>query len=251
MKVNDTSDIQKLIKSHVGLEEKQVEDVFEQTYRRYKPPRVKDTRWYRYPNLCSEDSFGNVWNYNEVGYRSDSFEGDKDGFLFLGCSMTEGYGLEEYETWPWIVGKHFDTSVWNVAHSGEGDDVCLIYALKWIPELKPKVVCMLIPPVGRFKFFDQPNKMKTEYYSYRWKEAKKLPDYEFLFTDKYQYMSTLKNVLSISHLCNDFNIPFICESWRLAKDKFPNDKADDGAHMGVEWQQSLAEQFIDDIEKCI
>ena len=77
---------------------------------------------------------------------------------------------------------------------------------------------MLIPPVGRFKFFDQPNKMKTEYYSYRWKEAKKLPDYEFLFT---------------------------------AKDKFPNDKADDGTHMGVEWQQSLAEQFIDDIEKCI
>ncbi len=245
-------EIKKLIKNHVKINKEDIKDIFSQSNWNYKAPKVKQLDWGRHPNVVGEDTWGNKFNYNEVGYRSDSFRGDKDGFLFLGCSLTEGYALEEYETWPWIVGKHFGVSVWNVAHSGEGDDVCLINAIKWIPELKPKVVCMLIPPVGRFKFFDQPRTMRVEYYSYRLKEAKKQPEYEFLFNDKHQYMATLKNVLSISCICKEFDIPFICESWKVADDKFPNPrKADDGTHKGVEWQQSLAEQFIDEIKKCI
>ena len=244
-------EIKKLIKNHVKISKDEVKEIFFQSNWNYKAPKVRKLTWGRHPDVSENDHWGNVFNYNELGYRSDSFKSEKDGFLFLGCSMTEGHGLEEYETWPWIVGKHFDVSVWNVAHSGEGDDVCLINALKWIPELKPKVVCMLIPPVGRFKFFDQPKKMRLEFYSYRLKEAKKFPKYEFLFNDKHQYMATLKNVLSISHICKDYDIPFVCESSRVARDEFPNDYADDGTHMGVKWQQALSKQFIDEIEKCI
>jgi len=245
-------EIKELIKNHVKISKDEIKEIFFQSNWNYKAPKVKRLTWGRHPNAFEEDCWGNKFNYNELGYRSDSFKGDNDGFLFLGCSMTEGHALEEYETWPWIVGKHFDVSVWNVAHSGEGDDVCLINAIKWIPELKPKVVCMLIPPVGRFKFFDQPNKMRVEFYSYRQKEAKRLSKFDFLFNNKHQYMATLKNVLSISHICKDYDIPFICESWKVAAEKFPNPrKADDGHHKGVEWQQSLAEQFIDEIGKCI
>ena len=159
--------IKELIRNHVQITKSEVEDIFLQSYSNYKAPKVRKLDWGRHPDVSEVDTWGNKFNYNELGYRSDSFKGDKDGFLFLGCSMTEGHALEEHETWPWIVGKHFDVSVWNVAHSGEGDDVCLINALKWIPKLKPKVVCMLIPPVGRFKFFDQPKEMGLEFYSYK------------------------------------------------------------------------------------
>ena len=56
------------------------------------------------------EGFDLTYNVNEDGFRSDSFEGE-NGIVFLGCSLTYGYGLEEWEVWPWIVGKHFQSKV--------------------------------------------------------------------------------------------------------------------------------------------
>jgi len=241
--------IKELIKNHVEISEDELDDIFFQSNWNYKASNTNKL-WKNSP-ITLNDDWDNKLNYNELGYRSDSFDVDKDGFLFLGCSMTEGYALEEYETWPWIVGEYFDVSVWNVAHSGEGDDVCLINAIKWIPELKPKVVCMLIPPSGRFKFFDMEAYGK-EFQSYELKKKLKGDLNRLIYNNKHYYMSTLKNVLSISSICKEYNIPFVCESWKVASIKFPNPSmADDGEHMGVEWQKSLSTHFIKEIDKCI
>ena len=56
---------------------------------------------------------------------------------------------------PFIYeGNYFNLKVWNLGRGGEGDDLCFMNAKRWIPKLKPKVVCMLMPPPGRFQFFD-------------------------------------------------------------------------------------------------
>ena len=151
-------------------------------------------------------------NKNEYGYRSDSFDGG-DGFIFLGCSFTYGDGLEEYETWPWMVGKYFDVKVWNLAVNGEGDDICFLLAHKWIPKLKPKVVCMLIPPPGRYYFFDDGPSSSMELYNNT--HGHSLPDKPtspWLFNERNMHINLMKNLMGIQLFCDNYEIPFIVKS---------------------------------------
>lgn len=198
---------------------------------------------------------GYKYNTNEHGFRSDEFIGD-DGIIFLGCSLTYGYGLEEDETWPWIVGKHFQSKVWNLAMSGHGDDACFIVAQKWIPKLKPKLVCMLTPPPGRYVFFHTPFDDST---LWRIVAAVEEVKYPFLFSSEQMYVQSLKNILGIKSICESFKIPFIVKSSeevvdkksRVIKDIFKrkSDLARDGLHPGPKWQKKKADEFINQINK--
>jgi len=142
---------------------------------------MPDEKWPKSKSVTS--------NVNKHGFRSDDFDDSEEGFIFLGCSLTEGYGLEEHETWPWIVGEYFGVKVWNLAQGGQGDDVCFINALKWIPKLNPKAVCMLIPPYGRFNYVD--TDQKEHHYSYNLNNLRN-PKFPWLFDDKNIYLSMLK-----------------------------------------------------------
>tara|TARA_A100001515_G_C4556970_1_gene205324 strand:+ start:371 stop:1096 length:726 start_codon:yes stop_codon:yes gene_type:complete len=194
------------------------------------------------------------YNINEHGFRSDSFEGE-NGIVFLGCSLTYGYALQEWETWPWIVGKHFQTKVWNLSMTGHGDDASFIVAQKWIPKLKPKLVCMLTPPPGRYVFFHAPFEDTTLWQVVQEKKKKKIK-YPFLFSKEQMYIQSLKNILAIKSICDSFEIPFISKSADIiGKDglmkKFRKkiDMAKDGLHPGVKWQGKMANKFINQINK--
>lgn len=47
-----------------------------------------------------------TYTYNEYGFRSDSFEGE--GVLFLGCSFTQGCGIDWERSWPYLVAKELN-----------------------------------------------------------------------------------------------------------------------------------------------
>jgi len=229
-------DIQKLVKDHVKISDKELDDI------------DRLTNWRKV--LFKQEPYEEEWEsgitarVNEYGYRSDNFDGDENGFMFLGCSLTEGWGLEEHETWPWIVGKHFDVKVWNLGQGASGDDVCFMNAIRWIPKLKPKVVCMLIPTAGRFKFFDYDGKIHKEFFT--WKLPRK-PKFPWLFNSKLLYLSTLKNLMGIKLICDEYNIPFIMES-SINKLEFP-DRARDNEHPGPKWQKGIADYFIIEIKR--
>ena len=197
------------------------------------------------------EGFDLTYNVNEDGFRSDSFEGE-NGIVFLGCSLTYGYGLEEWEVWPWIVGKHFQTKVWNLSMTGHGDDASFIVAQKWIPKLKPKLVCMLTPPPGRYVFLKVPFEDTTLWQVIANKQKIKYP---FLFKSEQMYLQSLKNILAIKSICDSFKIPFIVKSceelldkkYRHIKNK--SDLAKDGLHPGVKWQTKMANKFINQINK--
>lgn len=200
------------------------------------------------------EGFDLTYNVNEDGFRSDSFEGE-NGIVFLGCSLTYGYGLEEWEVWPWIVGKHFQTKVWNLSLTGHGDDTSFIVAQKWIPKLKPKLVCMLTPPPGRYIFFDTPFDDTTLWRIVQ-REKKREMKYPFLFSSKQMYLQSLKNILAIKSICDSFEIPFILKSAEdtiegglFKKSKFGYDLAKDGLHPGPEWQKKKANEFINQINE--
>jgi hypothetical protein len=234
----DIKDIERIVQKHTDIEEGELEQIDSQS------------NWRRI--LTKQEPYEEEWEHgttarvNEYGYRSDNFDGGGDGFMFLGCSLTEGYALEQEETWPWIVGKHFDVNVWNLGQGASGDDVCFMNAIRWIPKLKPKVVCMLIPTAGRFKFFDYDGKIHKEFFT--WKLPRK-PKFPWLFNPKHLYLSALKNVMGIKLICDEYNIPFIAESSTKILD-WP-DRARDGNHPGPKWHQRMADKYIKEIEKCI
>ena len=235
----DIKDIERIVQKHTGIEEGELEQIDRQSCWRQ--------------TLTKEEPYNQAWDHgitvriNEYGYRADNFDDGGDGFMFLGCSLTEGYALNQEDVWPWIVGKHFGVKVWNLAQGGQGDDVCFMNAIRWIPKLKPKVVCMLIPVAGRFQFFDYDyKKLFKEFHSY---DLPKKPKFPWLFNPKHLYLSSLKNVMGIKLICDEYNIPFIVESATEVL-SFP-DLAKDNNHPGPKWQKKVSKLFIEEIEKCI
>ena len=252
--------IKKLVRKHTNLSEDDLQNLYAHcNLRAYE--KVSDGGLKKVKPKVVTSQWDTTLNLNEYGYRSDSFDG-VDGFMFLGCSLTEGVGLEEHETWPWIVGKHFDVKVWNLGLSGEGDDMCFLNALRWIPKLKPKLVCMLIPPAGRFLFFDYDEKLFDEFHAYYLPNRPKFP---WLFHENNLYLSTLKNVLGIKSICDEYDIPFVVESsinnlTFMSEDKIFNyplsasgvegikgGLARDDNHPGPLWQQKISEYFIREV----
>ena len=237
----DIKDIERIVQKHTDIEEGELEQIDSQS------------NWRRI--LTKQEPYEEEWErgttarVNEYGYRSGNFDDGGDGFMFLGCSLTEGYALKQEDTWPWIVGKHFDVNVWNLGQGARGDDVCFMNAIRWIPKLKPKVVCMLIPASGRFEFFDYDRDELYEEFT-AWCLPKK-PKFPWLFNLKHVYLSTLKNVLSIKSICDEYNIPFIAESYRSPKEDFDGwgvEYANDGEHPGKYWQNNVAKWFIKEIK---
>ncbi len=250
----DIKEIQNLVKDHINIKDDEIYQI---------PKEISYGNFLLLGGQLHSKRYQITDNVNNDGYRSDEFKGD-NGFLFLGCSFTFGFGLEEYESWPWIVGKHFNVKVWNASVFREGDDVCFINAIKWIPKLKPKVVCMMIPPPGRHKFFDYDKKIDKEFYGWT---LPKEPKFPWLFNSKHLYLSTLKNIMGIKLICDEFDIPFIVKScdthsfqgtlkgyWENFKRRIylsDDDKARDGSHPGSKWHQKMADDYIKEIEKCI
>ena len=67
-------------------------------------------------NLCT-------YTYNELGFRGDSIK--KEGFkvMSLGCSITEGVGVDDNETWPAQFCNHIENGVnFNFGTGGRSND---------------------------------------------------------------------------------------------------------------------------------
>jgi|TARA_B100000073_G_scaffold132442_1_gene108429 hypothetical protein len=197
--------------------------------------------------------------FNEHWFRSDTFDTDDDGILFLGCSLTMGVGIDDEQlVWPWRVGKHFDMKVWNLGMAAQGEDMCFLLGNKWIPKLKPKAVCMLIPPIGRY-FFTRPKDVE-------WLEWKKEPFWfrnnqkcftrnnREMFMTLYEkqnlYYNTLKDIYSIKSICNDLKIPFIVESYERWIDYEKHGNAKDN-HPGPLYHEWVSEFFIKELNESI
>ena len=233
----DIKELQELVKWNIEVTDNELDDID-----KYYTKFIDDIN--KVESTSTLSKWNTVENINEYGYRSDNFDGGGDGFMFLGCSLTEGYALEQEETWPWIVGKHFDIKVWNLAKGGAGDDLCFMNALTWISKLKPKAVCMLIPSPGRFKFFDyNREKLHKEFFLYG---LPKKPKFPWLFNPKHLYLSALKNIMGIKLICDEYDIPFVIKSpttfsWV--------DTARDNKHPGPKWQKKVSKLFIKELQK--
>lgn len=96
------------------------------------------------------------YDFNELGFRGESIK--KEGFkiMSLGCSLTEGVGVQNNETWPNRFSKLIPNSVdMNFGTGGRSGDFVVRCLLTFFDIIKPDLVIILYPPTNRREYYDE------------------------------------------------------------------------------------------------
>jgi lysophospholipase L1-like esterase len=94
------------------------------------------------------------YTYNELGFRGDSIH--KKGFkvMSLGCSLTEGVGVNDNETWPAHFCSHIDNSVnFNFGVGGRSNDFIVRCLLSYFDLIKPDLVLIMYTYPTRKEYY--------------------------------------------------------------------------------------------------
>lgn len=85
-----------------------------------------------------------TYTHNELGFRGDSIH--KKGFkiMSVGCSMTEGVGVGDNETWPYQFSNSITNGVdFNLGMGGESNDYICRTLFTFYELLKPDLVLIM------------------------------------------------------------------------------------------------------------
>lgn len=106
---------------------------------------LPDTWYYRNASI--------TYNINENGHRSKKLsELNLDNYLlFLGCSITEGVGLEQSKTYAAVLSKKLGCDYYNMGLGATGIDVITHNLMIWFATIpkKPKAVVIQWPDFTR------------------------------------------------------------------------------------------------------
>jgi len=101
-----------------------------------------------FQNEVVDESFHPIsYSINEHGFRKTDVQ--KENFLFVGCSMTFGQGLNEEETWPHLVSKDNGVGCVNLGMPSSAPDMQMLNLAWGIQHYKPSAVFWLISPPSR------------------------------------------------------------------------------------------------------
>ena len=98
-------------------------------------------------NLCT-------YTYNELGFRGDSIS--KEGFkvMSIGCSLTEGIGVNNNETWPAQFTSLIPNGVnFNFGTGGRSNDFICRCLMSYYDLIKPDLVLIMYTYPHRKEFY--------------------------------------------------------------------------------------------------
>ena len=102
-----------------------------------------------------------TYSYNELGFRGDSIK--KEGFkvMSIGCSVTEGVGVNDNETWPHQFTKLIPNGVdMNFGTGGRSNDFITRCLLSYYDLVKPDLVLIMYTSPMRREFYTKNSKME-------------------------------------------------------------------------------------------
>jgi hypothetical protein len=196
------------------------------------------------------------YKINAHGFRSVEFD-HTPGFIALGCSFTCGIGLPLQQTWPDMIARATGLNAWNLGIGGCGLDTCFRLLYNYIDVLNPKFVMLLTPESTRFELHckDTPIgimhgfKAKAEMIAPALLEQIK----QIWYTDdQNSTVNYLKNLLAITQLCSDRQIPLITQKVKtLYQNKLATQwpSARDLQHVGHAEQRACADQFLKELNQ--
>jgi hypothetical protein len=155
-----------------------------------------------------------IYRYNSLGFRCDEFD-QRESYIAIGCSFTEGVGLREDQTWAYQLSKLLGTHVWNLGVGGHGISSCFRILQGYIDRLNVKGVFLLAPPTDRLEYF----------VNGQWAVAMPLghdgiPGYkEWVSSENNLQLELMKSIFAMKYLCLSRNIDFFKISHPPAVDR--------------------------------
>lgn len=179
---------------------------------------------------------------NNLGFRSnENYYKNDTGNLFLGCSITEGVGVDLNETWSSILNTSLEGKFISLAKGGSGSDTWFSYLLMFIDYFNPLKVFLLGYPYSRFEYFDS-EKFIPAFMANKTNFQKKYPNFskDILFSKEYAEYNYYKNLLAIKQLCSTREIPFYSLETNCIN--YP-DFGSDNLHPGPKYHSEIAKRF--------
>jgi len=173
-------------------------------------------------NTCGTDKTGKcVYTYNELGFRGDSIH--KSGFkiMSIGCSITEGLGVNDNETWSCQFSKRIPNGVdFNLGLSARSNDYISRTLLTFYDLLKPDLVLIMYTSPQRREIYTkdggiEPYKSGMPWgYTKETEEGKKISKYLVeLQNDNEDLINWYKNHLLIKYFLESNRCNWIWNGW--------------------------------------
>ena len=220
-------------------------------------------------NTSGSDNTGVcTYTYNELGFRGDTI--NKKGFkvMSLGCSLTEGVGVNDNETWPAQFCSHIPNSVnFNFGVGGRSNDFIVRCLLSYFDLIKPDLVLIMYTYPTRKEYYTKDGGIEPFIPAESWGYLKETPDGHrvqtlktLLQNDNEDFINRYKNHLLIKYFLQNKKIPFvwsdaILETSYNDDNKFycnyyPYlDSGADGMHPGSKHHKFYAEQLYDYVKQ--
>lgn len=222
-----------------------------------------------YQTSGSDNSKKGIYTYNQLGFRGDSI--NKEGFrvMSIGCSYTEGVGVNDHETWPAQFTKLIEDGVnMNFGISGRSNDYTSRCLLTYYDIIKPDLVLIMYTFPARREFYSPEGGIEPFKPGASWgyfsdtDNGKKLQILkEETQNDFEDIQNWYKNHLLISYFLKYKNIPFIWNGCFLETDymdeyrydgnynTFVDKGFDDGKHPGPKHNEVYAKNLYEHIQE--
>ncbi len=189
-----------------------------------------------------------TYSYNQYGFRTKEFDlaSSKDKILCLGCSHTEGIGVQD--PWPTYLQEYFpDADVYNLGHGGGSYDTITRILSNIAGLVRPRLVCIFGTQLTRFETYGPagPDQLRN---NGSWNMLLGLTDYY----DDYNLQSQFqKNMLIVDLLSTKYGFEYILYKQQefyghAVKDpKLFEPSARDCTHYGPYTHKFVAKEFFD------
>lgn len=184
-------------------------------FKNFIEPRINFN--YENQEVKSLNHTNSIYKYNNLNYRSehDYIINDKSKkIMFLGCSMTEGVGVEYEHTWPKLLIDKFNGEYknYNLAFNGCGNDYIFRILYQSIDLYNPNLVIILWSTTDRKEYYSNPNLLYLTTKHRHENNSKKLLANELRnhYDDFYYF---LRNLISVETLLEHKKIPRVYATW--------------------------------------
>lgn len=160
----------------------------------------------------SDNSKKNIYTYNKLGFRGDDFPLSGKKLMAVGCSHTEGIGVNDDETWPYYISKKLNYSHINFGFTGRSNDYICRTILSFTDLIKPDLVLIMYTYSERKEYYTKEGSVEPFHPTpWGWFEENKK---EFnsvvdLSNKNEDIVNWYKNHLLISNFLKNKNIKFI------------------------------------------
>lgn len=150
----------------------------------------------------SDNSDLNRYTYNEYGFRGDSVK-EKIDLFAVGCSHTEGIGVNDNETWPFYTASLLKVKHINAGFTGRSNDYIARMVCTYVQEFKPAIVAVMYTYSHRREYWTEfgPQPYAVHPWGYFDDYPEKWNAFTELCSDESNKQNFLKNHLMIEMAC--------------------------------------------------